>query len=82
MSYNRSAVRIFCMAPESVPENLLAVNRSEGFRSVVDSALKGRHAQENLELDGRVYQIIASPVCQQEDALDPVSYTHLRAHET
>ena len=72
LSYNRSAVRIFRMAPESVPENLLAVNRSEGFRSVVDSALKGRHAQENLELDGRVYQIIASPVCQQEDALDLV----------
>lgn len=72
LSYNRSAVRIFGMAPESVPENLLAVNRSEGLRSVVDSALKGRHAQENLELDGRVYQIIASPVCQQEDALDLV----------
>lgn len=72
LSYNRSAVRIFGMAPESVPENLLAVNRSEGFRSVVDSALKGRHAQENLELGGRVYQIIASPVCQQEDALDLV----------
>ena len=72
LSYNRSAVRIFGMAPESVPENLLAVNRSEGFRSAVDSALKGRHAQENLELDGRVYQIIASPVCQQEDALDLV----------
>lgn len=72
LSYNQSAVRIFGMAPESVPENLLAVNRSEGFRSVVDSALKGRHAQENLELDGRVYQIIASPVCQQEDALDLV----------
>lgn len=72
LSYNRSAVRIFGMAPESVPENLLAVNRSEGFRSVVDNALKGRHAQENLELDGRVYQIIASPVCQQEDALDLV----------
>ena len=72
LSYNRSAVRIFGMAPESVPENLLAVNRSEGFRSVVDSALKGRHAQENLELDGRVYQIIASPVFQQEDALDLV----------
>lgn len=72
LSYNRSAVRIFGMAPESVPENLLAVNRSEGFRSVVDSAIKGRHAQENLELDGRVYQIIASPVCQQEDALDLV----------
>lgn len=72
LSYNRSAVRIFGMAPENVPENLLAVNRSEGFRSVVDSALKGRHAQENLELDGRVYQIIASPVCQQEDALDLV----------
>ena len=59
LSYNKSAMQIFGMDPRQEHENLLAVNRSEGFRNAVDSALKGRHTQENLELNGRVYQIIA-----------------------
>ena len=72
LSYNKSAMQIFGMDPKQEHENLLAVNRSEGFRNAVDSALKGRHAQENLELDGRVYQIIANAVCQPDLAEDMV----------
>ena len=72
LSYNKSAMQIFGMDPRQEHENLLAVNRSEGFRNVVDSALKGRHAQENLELNGRVYQIIANAVCQPDFAEDMV----------
>ena len=72
LSYNKSAMQIFGMDPGQEHENLLAVNRSEGFRNVVDSALKGRHAQENLELNGRVYQIIANAVCQPDFAEDMV----------
>lgn len=72
LSYNKSAMQIFGMDSRQEHENLLAVNRSEGFRNVVDSALKGRHAQENLELDGRVYQIIANAVCQPDFAEDMV----------
>ena len=72
LSYNKSAMQIFGMDPRQEHENLLAVNRSEGFRNAVDSALKGRHTQENLELDGRVYQIIANAVCQPDFAEDMV----------
>lgn len=72
LSYNKSAMQIFGMDPGQEHENLLAVNRSEGFRNAVDSALKGRHAQENLELNGRVYQIIANAVCQPDFAEDMV----------
>lgn len=72
LSYNKSAMQIFGMDSRQEHENLLAVNRSEGFRNVVDSALKGRHAQENLELNGRVYQIIANAVCQPDFAEDMV----------
>lgn len=70
--YNKSAMQIFGMDPGQAHENLLAVNRSEGFRNAVDSALKGRHTQENLELNGRVYQIIANAVCQPDFAEDMV----------
>lgn len=72
LSYNKSAMQIFGMDPRQEHENLLAVNRSEGFRNAVDSALKGRHTQENLELNGRVYQIIANAVCQPDFAEDMV----------
>ena len=72
LSYNKSAMQIFGMDPRQGHENLLAVNRSEGFRNAVDSALKGRHTQENLELNGRVYQIIANAVCQPDFVEDMV----------
>ena len=72
LSYNKSTMQIFGMDPRQEHENLLAVNRSEGFRNAVDSALKGRHTQENLELNGRVYQIIANAVCQPDFAEDMV----------
>ena len=72
LSYNKSAMQIFGMDPRQEHENLLAVNRSEGFRNAVDSALKGRYTQENLELNGRVYQIIANAVCQPDFAEDMV----------
>lgn len=72
LSYNKSAMQIFGMDPRQEHENLLAVNRSEGFRNAMDSALKGRHTQENLELNGRVYQIIANAVCQPDFAEDMV----------
>ena len=72
LSYNKSAMQIFGMDPRQEHENLLAVNRSEGFRNAVDSALKGRHTQENLELNSRVYQIIANAVCQPDFAEDMV----------
>lgn len=61
--YNKSAMQIFSMDPKINYRNLLSVNRSESLRSVVESALQGKHAQKNLELNGRIYQLIANAVC-------------------
>ncbi len=72
LSYNKSAMQIFSLDPHATYRNLLSVNRSESFRSVVESALHGRHAQQNLELNGRIYQLIANAVCD-PDASDALA---------
>ncbi len=72
LSYNKSAMLIFSMHSDLEYQSLLSVNRSETFRSVVDNALQGRHAQKNLFLNGRVYQMIANAVCQENSERDLV----------
>lgn len=72
LSYNKSAMRIFGMHPDGTHQNLLAVNRSENFRTAVDSALQGRHSQQTLDLDGRIYQILANAVCHPDMEQDLV----------
>lgn len=46
--------------------NILSFNRSHIFRTSVDCALEGNHSEQNMELGGRVYQIIANPVLEGE----------------
>ncbi len=41
--------------------SLLAVNRSAPFREAAEEALAGKHAQESVALDGRIYQLMANP---------------------
>lgn len=47
--------------------NILSFNRSHIFRTSVDRALEGNHSEQNMELGGRVYQIIANPVLEGEE---------------
>lgn len=70
ISYNSSAMRILGAQIERERDgnvNVLALNRSGSFRQVVDEALKGRRSEQNLELNGRHYQIIANPVVESGD---------------
>lgn len=46
--------------------NVLSFNRSHIFREVVDQVLGGEHCEQLMEINGRVYQLIANPV--QEDS--------------
>lgn len=68
ISYNSSAMRI--LGGEPVQKNgdgsfhILSLNRSSSFRQAVNTALEGRRKDENLELNGRYYQIIANPVVE------------------
>lgn len=47
--------------------NILSFNRSHIFRTSVDRALEGNHSEQNMELGGRVYQIIVNPVLEGEE---------------
>ena len=71
LSYNKSAMQIFNINVNDEHQNLLSINRSESFRNAVDDALHGKHSQEILRLDGRIYQIIANAV-QQENSQELV----------
>lgn len=65
VSYNSSAMKILGVERQLVPDsrvNILNFNRSAEFREAVDHALAGRHAEQNLELNGHCYQMIANPV--------------------
>lgn len=65
ISYNSSALRILGAEPEAKNGenvNVISFNRSGSFRQVVDCALAGERSEQNLELNGRFYQIIANPV--------------------
>ena len=65
ISYNSSALRILGVelsAEQGENVNVLSFNRSGSFRQVVDQALDGERSEQNLELNGRFYQIIANPV--------------------
>lgn len=70
ISYNSSAIRILGVdmeLTEGANINVLSFNRSSNFRQAVDSALKGERGEQNLELNGRYYQIIANPVLESGD---------------
>ena len=75
ISYNSSAVRILGVDISKIenqggePEhrNVLNFNHSASFREVVSDALHGERGQQNLELNGKYYQLIASPVVESGD---------------
>ncbi|WMI80270.1 sensor histidine kinase [Anaerotignum sp. MB30-C6] len=68
LSYNMGALQLMEL---EVPKGLVSVfelNRGEGFRRCVESALAGSHREENIQLGGKVCQLFANPV-HQEDIL-------------
>lgn len=62
LTCNASALKI--LNAEKVPhkQNVLTLNRSEVFRSSVSSALAGQTAEKDMELAGKTYRLLASPV--------------------
>lgn len=62
LTCNPSALKI--LNADKVPhkQSVLTLNRSEVFRNSVDSALAGKPSEVDLEIGGKVYRLIASPV--------------------
>ena len=65
LSYNKSAMRLLdSNSIGSSGSNILTLNRSEAFRMVVQSALKGELEERFVELGGRRCQLFANPVLE------------------
>lgn len=72
LSYNSSAMRIL-RADEAVQnKSVLMLNRSESFRHAIDAALTGRHDEQLLQLNDKIYRLIANPVYSGDDLVGAV----------
>ena len=57
---NEAAKRLLHIG-QAETQSLLMVNRSAPFREAAEEALQGKHAQQSVTLDGRIYQLMANP---------------------
>ena len=65
LSFNKSATNLLgSHITGDSGDNILAHNRSEAFRAVVQSALEGKTEERVVELNGRRCQLFANPVVE------------------
>ena len=65
LSFNQSAMNLLGTRVTGVSgDNVLALNRSEAFRTAVQSALDGETEEQVVELNGRRCQLFANPVME------------------
>lgn len=64
LSYNSAALRLLDVTEEEAlkSRSVLAVNRSESFRTAVEQALDGKHNQQPMASGEMCYHIVANPV--------------------
>lgn len=62
LSYNTAALNILGSGFTGDSRSVLVLNRSEAFRSTVESALQGKRSEANLSISEKIYQVIATPV--------------------
>ena len=63
LSYNKSAMNLFGTRPDIIlGENVLALNRSQAIRELIQAVLNGKANEEILEIGGRQCQLFTNPV--------------------
>ena len=63
LSINRSAQELFDVtAKECVNHNIITVSRNQELKEALDEALTGKSNERLLEVQGRIYQLLANPV--------------------
>ncbi len=72
LSYNTSALRLLGASTAVTGQSVLALERGESFRKVVDEALSGRHSEALLRQDGRCYQLYANCVKRSDQIVGAV----------
>lgn len=63
LTYNTAALKLLGIE-EIQKGSVLLVNRTKGFREVIEKVLKGERAVNALETENRTYTLIANPVCE------------------
>jgi len=71
LSYNQAAVRLLEIS-DVKSGSVLTFNRSKGFRSVVEKALSGERAENDINHDENTYNLIANPVYESENIIGAV----------
>ena len=71
LSYNQAAVRLLEIS-DVKSGSVLAFNRCKGFRNVIEKALSGKRAENNITHDENTYNLIANPVCENEKIIGAV----------
>ena len=71
LSYNQAAIRLLEIS-DVKSGSVLAFNRSKGFRSVVEKALSGERAENDITHDENTYNLIANPVYESEKIIGAV----------
>ena len=72
LSCNGAALALLHGETSPEPVSVLALNRSEAFRTAVRESLEGRHWEGQLEVGGRTLQLMANPVRQGEEVTGAV----------
>ncbi|MGI6074908.1 MAG: ATP-binding protein [Pyramidobacter sp.] len=63
LSINKSAAQIFASSQkEATGHNIIELNRSAGLMHVVQEAQNGRGGEDSIELNGRIYRLLSTPV--------------------
>ncbi len=62
VSCNQSAADILEVEKPAMYTSVFALNRKEAFRTAAETALAGHRDEQELSLQGRIYQLIANPV--------------------
>jgi len=71
LSYNQAAVRLLEIT-DVKSGSVLAFNRTKGFRSVVEKALSGERAENDITHDKNTYNLIANPVYENDKIIGAV----------
>ncbi len=71
LSYNQTAVRLLEIT-DVKSGSVLVFNRSKGFRNVVEKALLGERAENDITHDGNTYNLIANPVYENKKIIGAV----------
>ena len=72
LSYNTAALNLLGDGTDDIPKTAFELNRSKGFRTAVEEALRGKNNQQPHETENRCYNIVANPVTEEDKVVGAV----------